>query len=137
MKKKHGGNYREQAVYSFAVFFQDSVYGCKDKSRLHECKGGIQEGFGLECCRKDGISEDASAAQKFAGNSKQDYHSPQTKADSRRSSPYSLSVFPESACFPQRSPTIKTMIHSSVVRTVPRTAKPARKAEAQTEPEAM
>ena len=29
------------------------------------------------------------------------------------------------------------MIHSSVVRAVPRTAKPARKAEAQTEPEAM
>ncbi len=28
-------------------------------------------------------------------------HSPQTKADSRRSSPYSPSVFPESACFPQ------------------------------------
>ena len=64
-------------------------------------------------------------------------HSPQAMADSHRSSPYSASVFPERACLAHRRPTRNTMIQSSVVSAVPRTAKPTRKAEAQTEPEAI
>ena len=64
-------------------------------------------------------------------------HNPHAMADSKSSSPYSPSVLPERACLAQRRPVRNRMIHCPLVRVIPRAANPIRKAEAQTEPEAI
>ena len=64
-------------------------------------------------------------------------HNPHAMADSKSSSPYSPSVLPKRACLAQRRPVRNRMIHCPLVRVIPRAANPIRKAEAQTEPEAI